>query len=75
MQRARVLAQRPDVKGLVALRDEVLRGAEASDGKESPEAKRQLDEIDRLLIEARALRLKLDATEFRKGSADAVPPR
>jgi hypothetical protein len=75
VQRARVLAQRPDVKGLVALREEVLRRAEVSGGNESPEAKRQLDEIDRYLTEARVLRLKLDAAEFRKGAADGIPPR
>ena len=75
VQRARVLAQRPDVKGLVALREEVLRRAEVSGGNESPEAKRQLDEIDRYLAEARALRLKLDAAEFRKGAANGIPAR
>jgi len=75
VQRARVLAQRPDVKGLVALREEVLRRSEASGEKESPAATRQLDEIDRYLTEARVLRLKLDAAEFRKGTANGVPPR
>jgi hypothetical protein len=75
VQRARALAQRPDVKGLVALREEVLRRAEVSGGNESPETKRQLDEIDRYLTEARVLRLKLDAAEFRKGAAERIPPR
>jgi hypothetical protein len=75
VQRARVLAQRPDVKGLVALREEVLRRAEVSGENESPATKRQLEEIDRYLAEARVLRLKLDAAEFRKGAADGIPPR
>ena len=75
VQRARVLAQRPDVKGLVALREEVLRRAEEAGEKDSPATKEQLDEIDRYLTEARVLRLKLDAAEFRKGAADGNPPR
>jgi hypothetical protein len=75
VQRARVLAQRPDVKGLVALREEVLRRADVPGGTESPATKQQLDEIDRYLAEARALRLKLDAAEFRKGAAVGIPPR
>ena len=68
VQRARVLAQRPDVRGLVALREAVLHRAEVSGEKESPAAKRQLDEIDRYLTEARVLQLKLDAAGFRKGA-------
>jgi hypothetical protein len=75
VQRARVLAQRPDVRGVVALREEVLRRAEEAGEKESPKTKGQLDEIDRYLAEARVLRLKLDAAEFRKGAADPVPPK
>jgi hypothetical protein len=75
VQRARVLAQRPDVKGLVALREDVLRRAEAAGEKESPATKGQLDEIDRYLTEARVLRLKLDAAELRKGAADGIPPK
>ena len=75
VQRARVLAQRPDVRGVVALREEVLRRAEEAGEEESPKTKRQLDEIDRYLTEARVLRLKLDAAEFRKGGADPVPPK
>jgi hypothetical protein len=75
VQRARMLAQRADVKGLVALREEVLRRAEEAGEQDAQAAKRQLDEIDRYLTEARVLRLKLDAAEFRKGAADANPPR
>jgi hypothetical protein len=75
VQRASVLAQRPDVRGLIALREAVLRRAEASGEQESPAAKRQLDEIDRYLTEARVLQLKLDAAGFRKGAAEGVPPK
>ena len=65
---ARELAQRPDVTGLVALREGVLRRAEEAGEKDAPSTKRELDAIDRYLSEARALRLKLDAAEFRKGT-------
>jgi hypothetical protein len=66
MERARALAQRPDVKALVALRENVvLRAAERGE-KDSDATKQQLDELDRYLAEARALRLKVDALEFRK---------
>jgi hypothetical protein len=75
IQRARVLARRANVRGVVALREEVLRRAEVSGANDSSAAKRQLDEIDRYLTEARVLRLKLDAAEFRKGTANEVPPR
>jgi hypothetical protein len=75
VRRARVLALRPDVTGLVALRDEVLRRAEDAGEQDSPATKQQLDEIDRYLTEAQAFRLKLDAAEFRKGTAARTLPR
>jgi hypothetical protein len=75
VERARVLAQRPDVRGVVAVREEVLRRAEEAGEQEAPATKRQLDEIDRYLAQARVLRLKLDAAEFRKGAGDPVPPK
>jgi hypothetical protein len=71
--RARELAQRADVAGLVALRQAVLAGAENAGQQDSPAIQRLLDEIDRFLSEARALRLKLDAEEFRKSAADRNP--
>jgi hypothetical protein len=74
-QRARVLARLPDIKSLVALREEVLRRAKDAGEGESPATTRELDEIDRYLGEARVLRLKLDADEFRKGAARRNPPR
>ena len=70
-----MLAQRPDVNSLVALREAVLRRAEDAGEKESPATKQRLDEIDRYLTEARVLRLKLDAAEFRKSAAEGIPPR
>jgi hypothetical protein len=71
--RARALAQRADVAGLVALRDAVRAGAENTGQLDSPATQRQLDEIDRFLFEARALRLELDAEELRKGAPDRNP--
>jgi hypothetical protein len=71
--RARELARRADVAGLVALREAVLAGAENAGQQDSPATQRQLVEIDRFLFESRALRLKLDAEEFRKGAADRNP--
>ena len=66
LERARALAQRPDVKALVALRENiVLRAAERGE-KDSAATKQQLDELDRYLAEARALRLKIDALAFQK---------
>jgi hypothetical protein len=68
MERARVLAQRPDVKALVALRESVIVRAAERGEQDSAETKQQLDELDRYLAEARALRLKIDALEFRKSA-------
>jgi len=66
LEQARALAQRPDVKALVALREHVALGAAERGEKDSAATKQQLDELDRYLAEARALRLKIDALEFRK---------
>ena len=67
VRRARELALRPDVTGLVALREAVLRRAEET-GRKDPAIVREIQEIDRCLFEARALRLRLDATAIRKGT-------
>jgi hypothetical protein len=75
LQRARALALRPDVKALVALRESVVRRAQERGEAASEASKRQLDELDRYLGEARALRLKLDAEEFRKSTGAANRPR
>jgi hypothetical protein len=75
LERARALAQRPDVKALVALRENiVLRAAERGE-KDSTATKQQLDELDRYLVEARALRLKIDALAFRKSASEPYPHR
>ena len=68
VRRARELALRPDVTALVALREAVLRRAEEAGRKNDPAIAREIQEIDRCLLEARALRLKLDAAAIRKGT-------
>jgi hypothetical protein len=75
LQRARALAQRPDVNALLALRDGVSRRAEERGEKESAATKRLLDGLDRFLAEARQLRLKLDREEFQKSAATPSRPR
>lgn len=62
------LAQRADVTALVALRAAVLRVAEEAGRKDDSAIVRQIEAIDRYLVEARALRLKLDAAAIRKGT-------
>jgi hypothetical protein len=66
LQRARALAQRPDVNALLALRDGASRRAAERGEKESAATRRLLDDLDRYLTEARQLRLKLDRDEFQK---------
>ena len=73
MERARMLAQRADVKTLVALRERVIAGAAERGEQDSAATKQQLDELDRYLAEARALRLKIDALEFRKSAPGTEP--
>jgi len=75
LKRARALAQRPDVKALVALRESVVLRASDRGEKDSATTKQQLDELDRYLAEARALRLKIDALEFRKSAPDSANPK
>jgi type IV secretory pathway VirB10-like protein len=66
LERARALARRPDVTALMALRDEVVRRAMERGVASSSSVTTELNELDRRLNEARTLRLKLDAEEFRK---------
>jgi hypothetical protein len=73
LQRARALARRPDVPALLALREGVVRRAAERGLADSPSIKGELDELDQRLDEARQLRLKLDAEEFRK--SDSKRPR
>jgi hypothetical protein len=75
LERARALAQRADVKALVALREAVVQRAEARGDSTSPTSSPTIADIDRRLAEARLLRLKLDADEFRSGGMDATRRR
>jgi glucose/arabinose dehydrogenase len=73
LERARALAQRPDVKALIALREIMVLRATARGEQDSPAAKAQLDALDRYLDEARMLRLKIDAVELQKSAPHATP--
>jgi hypothetical protein len=75
LSRARALAQRADVKALVALRESIVRRAEENGETGSAASKQQLDEFDRYLGEARLRRLKLDAEEFKHAEAAGSRPR
>lgn len=69
LARARSLANRQDVVALMALRETVARAAEQRGDVDSPGVKSVLEQVDQRLNEARLLRLKLDAEQFRKASA------
>jgi hypothetical protein len=69
LQRARTLAQRPDVTALMALREDVVRRATERGIAGTSSVKGELDELDLRLNEARTLQLKLDAEEFRKADS------
>lgn len=64
--RARSLANRQDVLGLIALRDAVVRAAGARGDADSARVKSLLDQVDERLNDARMMRLKSDAEQFRK---------
>ena len=74
VQRARALAEVPDVYALVALRESVSRRADERGEQESPATQELIREIERYLAEARRLRLKLDGEALRRDQA-ANPPR
>jgi hypothetical protein len=71
--RARALAHRPDVTALIALRENFALSAAKRGEKDSAATKQQLEELDRYLAEARELRLKIDALEFRKSASEPAP--
>ena len=71
LQRARALAQRPDVRALLELREGMARRAAERGETESAATKGQLDDLDRYLTEARTLRLKLDRQALRAFTAAA----
>ena len=73
LQHARALAQRPDVRALLELREGIARLAAERGETESRATKGQLDQLDRYLTEARTLRLKLDRQALRASSAAASP--
>ena len=74
VQRARALAEVPDVYALVALRESIGRRADERGEPESPATQELIREIERYLAEARRLRLKLDGEALRRDQA-ANPPR
>ena len=74
VQRARALADVPDVYALVALRESVIRRAAERGDQESPATQELIREVERHLAEARRLRLKLDGEALRRDQA-AHPPR
>ena len=66
LERARALAQRSDVMGLLVMREELVARAAERGETEAPATKYQLAELDRDLADARVLQLKKDALEFRR---------
>jgi hypothetical protein len=73
--RGRALAQHADVKALVMLREATAQRAGVRGEPTSPEQNPVLAELDRRLAEARLMRLKLDAEEFRNAKTDPTKPR
>lgn len=67
--RARSLADRQDVLGLIALREAFVRAAEARGDADSAGVKSVLAQVDQRLNDARMMRLKSDAEQFRKAAA------
>ena len=74
VQRARALAEVPDVYGLVGLRESISRRAEERGELESPATQELIRELDRYLADARRLRLKLDGEALRRDQT-VKPPR
>ena len=74
VQRARALAEVPDVYGLVGLRESISRRAEERGELESPATQELIRELDRYLAHARRLRLKLDGEALRRDQT-VKPPR
>ena len=69
VQRARTLAEVPDVYALVALRESIIRGATERGEQESPPTQELILEVERYLAAARELRLKLDGEALRRDQA------
>jgi hypothetical protein len=73
VQRARALAEVPDVSGLVGLRESISRHAEERGELESPATQELIRELDRYLADARRLRLKLDGEALRRDQTVSRP--
>jgi hypothetical protein len=73
VQRARALAEVPDVPALLALRESISRRADERGEQESPATQELIREIERNLAEARRLRLKLDGEALRRDEAAHQP--
>ena len=69
LARARSMAERQDVLGLMALRETVVRAAEQRGDAASARVKSLLEQVDQRLDEARTMRLKSDAEQFRRAAA------
>ena len=69
LARARSLADRQDVIGLMALRETVVRAARQRGDADSAGVKSLLEQVDQRLNEARMMRLKSDAEQFRRAAA------
>jgi len=69
LARARALADRQDVIGLMALRETVVRAAQQRGDADSAAVKSVLEQVDQRLNEARMMRLKSDAEQFRRAAA------
>jgi type II secretory pathway predicted ATPase ExeA len=65
LTRARAMAQVPDVRALMRLRDEVMRRGERTGQLDSDDFKRVLEAVERYTNEARALQLQIDGRGFR----------
>jgi len=75
LRRAEELARRPDVRGLLALREELAQRAASRGEQASAETRRQLEEVDRYLNDARARQLQRDAQELRRSAGGPVESR
>jgi hypothetical protein len=73
MQRARALAEVPDVYALVGLRESISRRAEERGELESSATQALIRELDRYLADARRLRLKLDGEALRRDQTAKAP--
>jgi hypothetical protein len=65
-RRARVMAERADVKSLLALHDEIVQKDKALGHPQPALLSQLLDDLGRTTDHARALRLKLDRAAFQK---------